>query len=90
MRDRQAEWPAEKGDHGVPVGETAYGRGGCEGRNVAPRPVQGLIVSSDADQGRREDQQQCRRELDAAKIAGARQIARIDIAGQLLAHTSST
>ena len=42
VRDRQAEWPAEQGDDGVPVGETAYGRGGRKGRNVAPRPVQGL------------------------------------------------
>ena len=85
VRDRQPERPAEQRHHGVPVGEAAHGRRRREGRDVAPRPVQGFVVPGHAEQGRGEDQQERRRDLDAAQIAGA-----FLIAAQLLAHTSST
>ncbi len=85
VRDRQAKWPAEQGDNGIPVGQPADRRRRGEGRNVAPGPVPRFEMPRHDEQRCREDQQRGRRKLDAAQVAGA-----FPVAVQLLAHTSST
>ncbi len=85
VRDRQAERPAEQGNDGIPVGQSADGRRRGKGRDIAPGPMERLVVPRHDEQHGRRHQQQRGRELDPPQRPGA-----FSVAVQVLAHTSST